>query len=214
MKKPFIIAWDFDYTLNDGLTEWIDWVNKRLKPVDWVQFEEVVGLGDDLVPYFDNLIGCSSIDFWKQPNLYDDMKPFDNEQRSLIIRLGDYITNLTGRPVEHIVVSKCMPEHIQSKKRYLEKHFEGVFSGFIDTADKNYVRFDAIFDDSYEVFKSVKPVCNKIVIPASHTAFDLSNEDPKQVMLLGMQGYMGSMWYELLEDESSVCNLAIWLTEN
>lgn len=214
MKKPFIIAWDKDLTLSDGFTGWLDWLNLQLPESERITFECVTGRNGDLVPYFKERGITNPFEYWMQHDLYDDLEPFGGERcAEIITRLGDYVTNLTSRPVEHIVVSRCVPEHVYSKRRFIDKHFAGVFSGFIDTAQKQYTRCDAMFDDSVDTLKLMRGTGVKLVVPATHNVYDFSKEDPNYVKSMGVQGVMGSMWDQLMADETEVTKLGIWLAE-
>jgi hypothetical protein len=66
-------------------------------------------------------------------------------------------------------VSHCVPEHEDSKIRFLKRNFKDY--AFISTRDKGYVDYDLIVDDNIEVLGEAM----KIRPEATHIAFRYFN---------------------------------------
>lgn len=213
-KNAIVLAWDFDLTLVDSFSPWIDYLNERLGCGDEITIEELLGRNGDLVPYFFERGIKNPFSYWEQHDLYDDMTPFMGyDTAKVIAQLSDKITNITGRPVRNIVVSKCVPQHIDSKHRFLSKWFPKVFDGFHDTAFKHDIRCHAMFDDSEDTLRMMRNTGVKLVVPASHNIFDVDSEDSNYIKFMGGQGKLGTFW-EQLSIQSEQTKLALWITQN
>lgn len=190
-KKPFIIAVDVDQTLLDLVGDWMKWCSDQVDHE--ITLEAVTGVSGCLQDRLESLGVHDPISFWKQPDLYDEAEPFEKVKECLAL-LGLGVMERLNRNVEFVAVSRCFPEHIDSKRNFLDKHFPGVFLGFIDTAEKKYVNFDVIIDDSIDTVEQVYGSGRKIIMPSSHALNDLRLFNPKEVMELGESGFAGSGW--------------------
>lgn len=137
-----VIAVDVDLTVVDTLTPWMRQFKTRTG-----EFIKNESGSYDLLPEMSEIIkrkGIKNYDpysFWCLPDLYDDMEPVPycvDELRKL---------QLMGNQI--VFVSTCIPTHIDSKKRFLNKYFPWA-DGFIDTKDKHFVAYDVLIDDKIE----------------------------------------------------------------
>lgn len=137
MKR--IIAIDVDLTIVDTLTPWIKWfINKTGIPF---------GKEDITQYYIGSLMkaktkdygidGFDPNDYWRIPDLYDYLSPLYDAY--------EVINSLIDDGLDIVFVSKCYPEHIDSKKDFLMAHFGQV--PFVSTSEKYMVRYDYFIDD-------------------------------------------------------------------
>lgn len=145
MRKK-ILAVDVDLTVVDTLTPWVNWFRSKTGIV----------LGSnhmnqyDIVPVMKKLCadvgihGFDPFDFWKSPNLYDNMLPLRDSQSSLA-----YMTSANN--IELVFVSHCVPEHESSKRLFLSKFFGKHL--FVSAKDKWLVNYDGIIDDNATVME-------------------------------------------------------------
>lgn len=136
-----IVAIDVDLTVVDSLTPWFGWLAQYSD-------EKVVNADGayHLAPEMQAILAragrsdINPVDYWRQPNLYDNMKPLPGSQ--------ECIKALRSMGANIVFVSSCFPEHTESKVRMLENNFE--MDGFIATHDKHFVSYNAIIDDKLE----------------------------------------------------------------
>jgi len=76
------------------------------------------------------------LDFWRRPNLYDDLAPIKNTDK--------YINELYKK-YKIVFISDCFDEHVCSKYKFLRKYFK--YDAFINTSDKSIINLDVIIDD-------------------------------------------------------------------
>ncbi|QZI89890.1 hypothetical protein MYOV002v2_p0185 [Vibrio phage 144E46.1] len=165
--KRLTLAVDFDLTLGDTLTPWFNWAIPRcgnheqavrtLTTANWK--------GDDWVPIMKDLGVENPFEYWLQPDLCDNLEPMDYAAtflRALRVRAKE-----RGYDLHIICVSKCVPEHIESKKRFLERECQGIFNAFIDASEKQYIDFDIIIDDSFEVAYKCSEAGKKVIVPVT-----------------------------------------------
>lgn len=132
-----IIAVDVDLTVVDSLAPWMDWFKQRTG-----RLPQNLNKVYDLVPEMREIVheeGMSfdPYEFWHHKDLYDGLSPIEGSVEALaeIRNAGDKI----------IFVSLCDPGHIDSKIAFLKRNFK--YDGFVATADKHWVGYDAIIDD-------------------------------------------------------------------
>lgn len=139
MNHPFTIAIDVDLTVVDSLTPWYNWLESY---TDGCKVKNEDG-AYDLVPEMLQLLKQAGnegvvhpFDFWKKPDLYDNLEPLEGAVEAI---------NKMRKSANVIFVSTCVPEHETSKVKFLKKYFK--YDAFIDTADKHFVNYDVLFDD-------------------------------------------------------------------
>ncbi|AUR97888.1 HAD-like domain protein [Vibrio phage 1.244.A._10N.261.54.C3] len=168
--KKLTLAVDFDLTLVDTLTPWFEWaVPQTDDPAEARKFFNTRGWsGCDWVPLMKASGVKEPFEYWLQHDLCENLKPMAWSVRSLVaIREA---ARKRGYDLNIICVSKCVPEHIASKKRFLERECGGIFDAFIDASEKQYIDFDLIIDDSFEVVKSCAEAGKKVVVPTTSTS--------------------------------------------
>lgn len=139
MKK--VVAVDVDFTVVDSLSPWMDWFN--LLAEERVMNED---RSYNLVPEMKAILARAGLkyidplDFWRSQYLYDDLEPLEGSVEAL--------NRIKSHGHDLVFVSSCFPEHEDSKKRFLTKHFE--FDAFISTHDKHFVGYDVLIDDKLE----------------------------------------------------------------
>lgn len=144
-----VIAVDVDLTVFDTISPWLRWFDNlagiKTNPKNLVQY--------DLIPYFKSVLESRGIhnvnpfSFWFQKDLYDEMEPIEGCKEKL--------KELHEQGNKIVFVSKCEPEHLRSKKKALEYYFP-FMSGFIDTGDKQYCKYDALIDDNVSLVNRCK----------------------------------------------------------
>lgn len=136
-----IIAVDVDLTVVDTLNPWLEW------------YDALTGhdIFDDVKKETYNLeelmhMHPSPLDYWKKPDLYDDLVPM-GDSVEILKELSD--------KYDIIFVSSCFPEHITSKELFLQKYFS-FHKGFISTHQKQYAKCDIFIDDYIKHIDQVK----------------------------------------------------------
>ena len=131
MKRE-IIAVDVDLTVVDEVYyNWLEWyenlTGEKLENVtsENNNVEELMHKHNDPLSY------------WRKPDLYDGLNPIKESVESLTILQEKY---------DIVFVSACMPEHENSKKMFLKKHFKFPH-GFVSTSDKHFVTCHYLIDD-------------------------------------------------------------------
>lgn len=160
------IAFDFDLTFVDSLGPWIGWVNNSgaTPPILWSDIQDK----GDLVPFFESRGVSMAWEYWLMADLYDNMKPMENAVEVLRV--------LKERGHTIICVSKCTPEHLESKKRMLDKYVPFI-DGFVDTGDKQFVDFDVIIDDSDEMVLKIAEHGKKVIQPYTPPSKTVEHEN-------------------------------------
>jgi 5'(3')-deoxyribonucleotidase len=140
MKK--IILVDVDSTVVEAGHLWIEWY---IKQTGHDISEELSKLSttvlNDLFTEHKN-----PLDFWKLPDIYDNLIPNKNSIEVLEELSKDY---------DIIFVSNCFPEHERSKRKFIDKFFP-FHKAFISTSEKQYITCDFIIDDFYKYIKKMK----------------------------------------------------------
>lgn len=211
MKNPYILALDVDGTLVDSISPWFTWCNEQLAPERQVKPEDILGQNGDLIPHLWDMGIRNPFQYWEQSNLYDDMAPHPACKLTLIA-LRERLQNILERDVVFIAVSRCAPEHIHSKRKFLQKHFGNMIEAFIDTADKSFVEFDAIIDDSLDTVNQLVGTNKKVIVPSTHLLVDHDKFDKTMVKFIGEQGKYDDMWRHLRDEPNMVTQLAYWLS--
>jgi 5'(3')-deoxyribonucleotidase len=133
-----VIAIDVDLTVVDTLTPWLDWF--KSKTGRNILNEDHTY---DLVPEMRQIIKevqvapFDPMDFWKKPDLYDDLAPAEGCVEAIKELSKNY---------EIVFVSSCVSEHINSKISFLQRNF-GHHVKFISTFHKEFVAYDYLIDD-------------------------------------------------------------------
>lgn len=130
MRK--IIAVDVDLTVVDSVTPWVNWYQK-LTGHDIIDEINNTEWNVDKLMHFHN----SPMDFWKQPDLYDNLEPIPEAKIAL---------DELSKSRDIIFVSSCYPEHIKSKEFFLRRNFP-YHKAFIDAHFKGFTRCDYMIDD-------------------------------------------------------------------
>jgi len=79
-----------------------------------------------------------ALEFWKRDSLYDNLEPIPEALNTIKKISKDY--NI-------IFCSHCFDEHVESKKKFIQKYFDDIEYRFINTGDKHNVEGDIIIDD-------------------------------------------------------------------
>jgi 5'(3')-deoxyribonucleotidase len=140
MKK--IILVDVDSTVVETCYLWIDWY---IQQTGHDVLNETHKLETNTL---DSLFTEHSnpLEFWKLPNIYENLYPIKNSVGVLEELSEDY---------DIIFASNCYPEHECSKRKFIDKFFP-FHKGFISTSEKQYITCDFMIDDFYKYIKKMK----------------------------------------------------------
>ena len=113
------------------------------------------------------------LNYWKNDELYDDKLPIQDAV-SVLLKHQDKF--------DIVFVSNCFSEHIDSKKRFINRWF-GDFP-FIDTHHKEYIQCDVVIDDRAYYLRQIqsrqpdaKCIQIKTEINNYHEEYDYMNWD-------------------------------------
>lgn len=90
--------------------------------------------------------GRDPMDWWREPNLYADMLPLPGAHQFLNNIKAMLEENFDR--VEIVAVTKCEPEHERSKRQFIQRHYHGLFDGFVSTDEKHMLAGDVLIDDN------------------------------------------------------------------
>lgn len=170
-----IIGVDVDCCVVDMLTPWFNWFETQNRHLGLrrPQFDQYTyrldPVMDKMVHDIENHNSWSSFSYWQKRNLYDDLVPVKGAEF--------WLKQLHDRGFKIVFVSLCVPEHEESKRNFLKKHFPYA-AGFISTGDKQYTKYDIFIDDSAENINK----CQRENPNRTHILFDMV---PKAVMGVG-----------------------------
>ncbi len=142
------IAVDVDGVLVESGEPWIDWLAVTYEDVipDPVAFKTIIMASNSwnletlIHPFIKDTKSTVNIwDYWKNPELYDSLKPIKDAVKAhqLFLELGH----------EPYFVSSCFIEHYESKKRFLIEHFGSDRLINCSTQYKYLIGCDVIIDD-------------------------------------------------------------------
>lgn len=136
---PRSIVVDVDLTLVDTLTPWIGWwEDKTGSKFDWNRVTPELSINKQLQ---EKMPREDSLEFWKDPNLYDNLVPLVGSVNALL--------TLKSLGYDVFFVSNCEESHVESKRRFLDKFFP-FHDGLINTCQKYSIEADIYFDDHVE----------------------------------------------------------------
>lgn len=145
MKPKFIVSVDVDNTVFDMGTPWLNWMNAVCgtnRTARDCLYDYSTGY---YFPEFEEM-KVSAMDFWKNPNLYDDLPLIDGVYECIgrIVDAGGAIA----------WNSYCKAGHFSSKVRTLKRRFPfvplGDIHGFYATKEKGGIVCDFAIDDRYK----------------------------------------------------------------
>ena len=161
IKKKILMV-DVDDTVVASVREWVEWY-KELTGQDLVNsLRDETGKTNNLLDLMHK--HRDPMEFWRQPYLYQDMKPRAGSVETLR-ELSEHF--------DIVFVSASMPEHTHSKEMFLTKYFD-FHKGFVSTSTKQFVKADYFIDDFKDYLRQVQehqPNCKCIQIKTK-----LSNE--------------------------------------
>lgn len=134
MNKKVILV-DVDETVVPSVRHWVQWYKDLTGHDLFDDLKDENGKTKDLLASMHN--HDEPMKFWKQPDLYQQMLPRKHSVEVLERLSKDF---------DIVFVSASMPEHTESKGFFLKKFFP-FHSGFVSTADKEFVRGDVFIDD-------------------------------------------------------------------
>lgn len=158
MKKKPIVLVDVDETIVENIDDWKNWYNQICS--EELDFKELDRINESLIS--DEHI--NPLDYWRNPNLYDDKKPI-KEAVKVIKKFDDKFN--------FVFVSNCFSEHKDSKIRFIKKYF-GKYP-FVDTAYKEYVMCNIAIDDRAFYLRNIKekqPNCEIIQIKTAYNNYN------------------------------------------
>ena len=141
-----ILGVDIDQTIVDSHSLWIEWLSSQ-------------GIRTTIDEINNQKFDIDIEDFWRDENLYDSLSLYDE-------RISFYLESLSSK-YDIVFISKCFPEHIQSKYNFLKRNFKFKFS-FMETTLKYLIDCDVMIDDSNSVldsFSNSKTYCCKAKLP-------------------------------------------------
>lgn len=153
---------DVDDTVVPSVKEWVEWYHELTGHELTNDLRDENGRTNNLLDLMHK--HRNPMEFWKQPYLYQKMKPRRHSVEVLKEMSEHY---------EIVFVSASMPEHTSSKEMFLTKYFD-FHDGFVSTSMKKYVKADYFIDDYKNYLRQVQeyqPDCKCIQIKTK-----LSNE--------------------------------------
>mgnify|MGYP002640290601 CR=1 FL=1 len=137
MSRSVVV--DVDLTVVDTLTPWVTWWEKRVDTkFDWSAVNKDLSINKQL----HQLMSCEeALTFWRNPELYDNLTPLTGSRNALRL--------LKSMGYDLFFVSNCEDDHVESKRRFLDKYFP-FHDGLIDTCQKHSIEADIYFDDHVE----------------------------------------------------------------
>jgi len=144
---------DVDGTVVDIFEEWDKYLLENFN----ITYSDIQEQG---LEYF-NEIGADTMKFWRNENLYDNLKP--NESKKYLDKLS--------KDHEIVFVSACFDEHLVSKKKFIKKYFP--YAKFISTEYKHMINTDIIIDD-YNKYLETSTAKYKIKV---HNNYNSDNSD-------------------------------------
>ena len=130
-----ILGVDVDLTIVDTLTPWVEWYEQQTNhnisdKLNSLDYNIELLMNEHPTP----------LDFWKNRELYDNLKPFKESINVLDSLKEKY---------DIIFISSCFKEHERSKENFLNKYFP-FHSEFISTSEKGKINCDVMIDDYYK----------------------------------------------------------------
>lgn len=128
-----IIGVDVDLTVVEMMDPWTEWYERKTGE-KLMSYEGKTWHIEDLMVHHRN-----PMEFWINPELYDDKSPIPGSVETL--------KELHDQGHKIVFVSHCMPEHEDSKRYFIKRHFP-FHDAFVSTGDKGYVKCDVFIDDA------------------------------------------------------------------
>lgn len=154
MLDKNIIGIDVDSTIVDTLNPWFQWMEKVLGKEKYKKLRDEFEASDELyaldgiMEKFFKDTNKNPMDFWRQKDLYDNLKPFDDAL--------EYIEKLhkdTGSEI--LFISKMAPEHAESKIKFLRKYFPYYFD-IMNGRRKFLIYMDYFIDDHLKYISEMR----------------------------------------------------------
>jgi len=136
MKK--IILVDVDETVVCNYNQWKQWYKDETGAE--IDFNNNETVNDAMLTHRVDPLG-----FWKQRDLYDNQVPIEGSV--------EVITKLRDK-YDFVFVSNCFSEHLDSKVKFLRKHFGDI--PFVSTGEKGYVKCDIAIDDRHFYLRQIR----------------------------------------------------------
>ncbi len=160
MSRKFKLALDVDLTTVDTLTPWLLWAGAKESEVQGILDEIAEDTRSKKSQYMYFYRDCDYItkinpeledplEYWRTLD-YETLTPYAEFQPAMA-KIPQHFEN-KGVELQVIVVSSCFPEHLESKKRAIEKWLDGFNPKFIATNDKEFVDFDLLIDDNALIY--------------------------------------------------------------
>jgi 5'(3')-deoxyribonucleotidase len=180
---PTILV-DVDLTVVRTDLQWLDWLNRRSW---WRKSKSTAECGYDynLGNHFPWV--KDPWDFWRLPNLYDDLEPVEGCACAL--------RDLKDAGYDIVFASYCKAGHFKSKYEFLKKHFP-FMGGFHATKEKHQIKADWFIDDRNEFLNKRNDGCNLIKFHTPYTqteenlnkAASLTNWDSIKTVIMESRG--------------------------
>lgn len=160
---------DVDQTVVDTLSEWARWLEfktKTRKPIHTFQEVEY-----NVASYWEKeceAMGIDGLDFWRQPDVYDNLKPLPKSVETL-----RYLNNVCGHEI--VFVSQLKGNHHKSKYYFLQKYFP-FMTGFVGTKEKWLVYGDVLIDDRNNHLNSMPDHFGLVKIETRCTQYEDENK--------------------------------------
>lgn len=165
MKERILI--DVDETITNNIDNWRAWY------YNLTGITLILDGSDD----FDSL-DIDPLLYFKREDVYKDNTLNDGVLEFIELVKYDY---------EIIFCSCCFPEHVVSKKNFLEKNFSYIDYHFVDTCSKHLLDIDYAIDDRAEYLRGFRNYVTKFQII---TTVNKSHEN---------EGMMYRDWYGIIE---------------
>lgn len=139
---------DVDLTVVDTGREWFNFL-KQNSSIVVPDYEEYLSINKEvsynLADIFTDMDFQKCVDYWRNENLYDNLKPLKD-----VVQVLEDLKFSKG--YEIVFVSTIKGNHHKSKYYFCERNFP-FLDGFVATKEKKYAKVDMMVDDRLNVLE-------------------------------------------------------------
>lgn len=177
-----------------GLLKWCNKLSNHKLSFDEVFNDATYGeLPYEFHPLYPDVSLEQVIDYWRQADLYDDMRPVPG--------CGSVLQRWHNEGNHIVFVSALTGNHFDSKRRFLERYFP-FMAGFIGTHQKQFANVDLLIDDRMENLNAVSAAGITPVLYKTAYCQRVAAHEPVRTI---------SSWKDLQESELTMYNAILRL---